>query len=126
MEPLLNLNPFDAKESLIQQTVAQIARDFGMFGMEINFPEPMEMAYPQVFNQVQLYLNAMLASDNNRLASLLYHIDIPESAIMEAWNQHPEISHSSILSELIIFREFKKVIYRNHYRDQKNPDQITT
>ena len=120
MDPAQNLSPFDAKESLIQQTIAQINRDFARFGMEINFPQSMEMVYAQVFSEIIYYLNDLLATDNHRLVSLLYHIDISESAIKEAWAEQPDLTRPHILSELIILREFKKVVYRNHYRDKKD------
>ncbi|MBV2247574.1 MAG: hypothetical protein KUL83_10450 [Lentimicrobium sp.] len=120
MNPAQNLSPFDAKESLIQQTIAQINRDFARFGMEINFPQSMEMVYAQVFSEIIYYLNDLLATDNHRLVSLLYHIDISESAIKEAWAEQPDLTRPHILSELIILREFKKVVYRNHYRDKKD------
>lgn len=120
MNPAQNLSPFDAKESLIQQTIAQINRDFARFGMEINFPQSMEMVYAQVFSEILYYLNDLLATDNHRLVSLLYHIDISESAIKEAWAEQPDLTRPHILSELIILREFKKVVYRNHYRDKKD------
>ncbi|MDD4597933.1 MAG: hypothetical protein PHW35_08205 [Lentimicrobiaceae bacterium] len=120
MNPAQNLSPFDAKESLIQQTIAQINRDFARFGMEINFPQSMEMVYAQVFSEIIYYLNDLLATDNHRLVSLLYHIDISESAIKEAWAEQPDLTRLHILSELIILREFKKVVYRNHYRDKKD------
>ncbi|HAH60419.1 MAG TPA: hypothetical protein DCL86_19970 [Bacteroidales bacterium] len=120
MNPAQNLSPFDAKESLIQQTIAQINRDFARFGMEINFPQSMEMVYAQVFRDRKSVLNDLLATDNHRLVSLLYHIDISESAIKEAWAEQPDLTRPHILSELIILREFKKVVYRNHYRDKKD------
>lgn len=124
METALNLSPRDARGILIQQTVAQIAKDFAMFGMAITFPYSVETTYPHIFNQLRLYLENLLGSDNSRLTSLLYHIDIPESMIMETLSQQPAEARSGVLSELIIFREFKKVVYRNHYRDHKKPGQI--
>lgn len=125
MEQPGDLSPFNARESLIQQTVAQIAKDFSMFGMEIIFPAQMGMAYPEVFAQLQYYLDDMINSGMSRLPALLYHIDLSEAAIMEVWNQHPEQSRSAILSELIIIREFKKVVYRNYYRETNKTDKIT-
>ena len=119
------LSPFNARESLIKQTVAQIDKDFSMFGMEITFPTQMEMAYPEVFAQLQYHLDDMMSAGSGRLSALLYHIDLPEATIMDVWNQHPEQSRAAILSELIIVREFKKVVYRNFYRETNKTGKIT-
>ncbi|GAB1405303.1 MAG: hypothetical protein PHX54_03170 [Lentimicrobiaceae bacterium] len=123
METVDKLSLYEAKEKLIRQTVAQLSKDFAQFGLEITFPDSMKMAYPHVLHEVTGHLDSLFAGDQSRLASLLYHIDIAEIEIVDAWSQHPGQSRTHILAELILFREFKKVIYRNHYSRQKQvPD----
>ncbi len=110
----------DAYERIVSETVQQIQKDFSMFGLSL----------PQIANTGDVYrlLSSMVAVEIDRvsvtnpakLAALLYQIDVNEVLIIKEMQQRPELSRTEIITELIIYRELKKVVFRNYYKELKN------
>ena len=117
-----DIEQFKAKEEVIRQTANQIIKDFAMFGMDVEFPLDMEMAYEQLFYQLEMHISGLLTGNVQKLMALLYQIDISEKEILNAWEKHPEYTHSQVVTELVIYRELKKVIFRNYYKYYKLED----
>ena len=117
-----DIEPFKAKEEVISQTVQQIIKDFAMFGMDVEFPMDMEMVYVNIFKQLEGHIAELLSRNVQKLMALLYQIDIPEKNILESWESHPEYTHAQVIAELVIYRELRKVIFRNYYKHYKLPD----
>jgi hypothetical protein len=118
IEPF-DIEPYKIQESIIRQTVAQVQKDFGMFGMDIDFPINFPMAYDNLFRYVGAHIDRLLYTNLSKLSSLLYRTDISEAEIMEAWENHPEYTKADVITELVIYRELKKVLYRNYYKNYK-------
>ena len=120
-----DIEPYKNQEAVIRQTVEQIIKDFAMFGMDVEFPKDMEMVYPDIFYQLEGHVSELIARNVQKLMPLLYQIDIPEKNIIEAWESHPEYTQSQVITELVIYRELKKVVFRNYYKNYKlqNPDE---
>lgn len=120
-----DIESYKNQEAVIRQTVEQIIKDFAMFGMDVDFPLNMEMAYPNIFYQLEGHISDLLSRNVQKLMALLYQIDIPEKNILEAWEGHPEFTHAQVITELVIYRELKKVVFRNYYKNYKlqNPDE---
>ena len=120
-----DIESYKNQEAIIRQTVAQIIKDFAMFGMDVEFPESMEMAYPAIFHQLEGHISDLLSRNVQKLMALLYQIDIPEKNILEAWEGHPEYTHAQVITELVIYRELRKVVFRNYYKNYKlqNPQE---
>lgn len=116
----LDLEVYKNKAEIIRQTVAQVVKDFAMFGMEIIFSGNTEFAYQEMFIQLSNQVQHLLEYDSGKLSALLYQIDINEAHILESVAQHPEHSNVDIITELIIHRELKKVLFRNFYKNQKS------
>lgn len=116
----LDLEVYKNKAEIIRQTVAQVVKDFAMFGMEIIFSGNTEFAYQEMFIQLSNQVQHLLEYDSGKLSALLYQIDINEAHILESLAQHPEHSNVDIITELIIHRELKKVLFRNFYKNQKS------
>jgi hypothetical protein len=117
-----DIEPFKAKEEVISQTVQQIIKDFAMFGMDVEFPMDMEMVYANIFRQLEGHIAELLSRNVQKLMALLYQIDIPEKNIIDSWESHPEYTHAQVITELVIYRELRKVIFRNYYKHYKLPD----
>lgn len=122
MKEPFDIEPFKAEAEVIRQTVEQIRKDFAMFGLDVDFPLNMNMAYTELFNQLDFHVSGLLTGNVQKLMALLYQIDIPEKNILKAWEAHPEFSHSQVIAELVIYRELKKVIFRNYYKYYKLDD----
>lgn len=92
---------------LIQETLAQIQKDFGaMWDQEL----PNNWDYWTLHQRI---LETLLKfQSSHTFMSLLYRIDIPESDYRFALNAQNSME---ILSEMIIKREFLKVLLRKQF-----------
>lgn len=91
-----------------------------MFGITLpSIPETTD-----VYNHLVLVITAEiereLVSNPVKVSALLYQIDINEMLIVKECKQRPELSRTEIITELIIYRELKKVVFRNYYKELKN------
>lgn len=117
-----DIEPFKAQELVIRQTVAQIKKDFNMFGMDVEFPLDFKMVYEDLVKHVNYNIDTLLYRNLQKLSALLYQIDISEVEIMKAWEDQPHYTKSQVITELIIYRELKKVLFRNYYKEYKLKD----
>ena len=120
------------KETIINETIAQIQKDFGMYNINIHFDGNTETAYEQLMNGLTIEVKQLLANDKSKLQSILYRIDLSEMAIKKALqhtlanNNQTPISNSNtnnfenqqqVISHEIIVRELKKVLTRNYFKN---------
>ncbi len=122
MKVPFDIEPFKAEELVIRQTVQQIKKDFGMFGLDIDFPLNFSMVYNDLVRFVGAHIETLLTGNLQKLSALLYQVDIDEKKIVEAWENHPELTRSEVITELLIYRELQKVIFRNYYKNYKLKD----
>lgn len=122
MKEPFDIEPFKAEQEVIRLTIAQIQKDFGMFGIDVDFPVDMEMIYPDLFRELDYHISNLLTRNVQKLSALLYQIDLDEKTILAAWESHPEFTHAQVITELIIYRELKKVLFRNYYKHYKLKD----
>jgi hypothetical protein len=108
------------RTEVIRQTVAQVIKDFAMFGMDIEFTGNTEMAYNELFIQLSQHIGRLIETDYGKLYALLYQVDLSERKILDSVTDHPEFSHAEVITELVIHRELKKVLLRNYFKNQKN------
>lgn len=111
-----NVASFLDKEEIIRDTIAQIKKDFSMFGMEINFSGSIEQAYHEIYQQVVYQIERLLNADNAKLFSVLYQIDLNQTQIQNAQTVSPDLSLQEILSDQVIQRELKKVLTRRYFK----------
>lgn len=117
-----DIEPFKAEQEVIRLTIRQIRKDFGMFGIDVDFPIDMDMVYHDLFRELDYHISEMLSRNVQKLSALLYQIDLTEKAIVSAWEEHPEYTHSQVITELVIYRELKKVLFRSYYKNYKLKD----
>jgi hypothetical protein len=122
MKEPFDIEPFKAEELVIRQTVKQIQKDFAMFGMDIDFPINFSMIYKDLVKYIDSHIETLMYTNVQKLSALLYQVDIGEKEITDAWEKHPEYTRSSVITELLIYRELKKVIFRNYYKNYKLKD----
>ena len=113
--PLAEIERARFDRQIIQETAAQVMKDFATFGMDIHFPENLEYAYDSLFDQLKINLSELVQKDREKLSSLLYHVDLDERKIRESktdtYHEH------EWLSELILEREFIKVLTRHYFKN---------
>jgi hypothetical protein len=116
----LDIELYKTRPEIIRQTVAQVMKDFAMFGMHIEFTGNTDLAYNELFIQLAQHIHSLLITDFGRLSALLYQVDLSERKILDSVTEHPEYSHAEVITELVIHRELKKVLMRNYFKNQKS------
>ena len=120
---ILDLAPYKLQADIIQQTIRQIIKDFSMFGMEIYFTGNVALAYEEVYRQLSGFIETLIMHDSHKLLALLYQIDLNDETISKAEDENPDFTRHELIAELIVFRELRKVVYRNYYKQQKLKDE---
>ena len=102
-------------EQIIRETAQQVVKDFRTFGIDINFPDDLQFAYNQLYDQLKLYIAQLIETNPEKLSALLYQIDIDEKKMK---NPDVELFHEhEWISEIILEREFVKVLTRHYFRN---------
>ena len=104
------------REDLIREVAQQIIKDFAEFGLEIQFSGEVAHFYDELFAQMHEYVIALLETSQAKFFNLLYRIDVSPSDIQKYEEERPEAAWSALTTELIIFRELKKVMIRDYFR----------
>jgi len=104
---------------IVEKTANQIAKDFALFGLPIDFSGNTEWAYTELYDRMCPIIERLIQRDYTRLLSLLYQIDLTPATIKTARDENPDMPESEMLSQLIIYREFKKVVMRMYFKSKK-------
>lgn len=105
---------FDA--DIIRLTIQQIIKDFNQFGLDINFPDKLQNAYDDLFDQLQLHIDHLLTNQHQRLLSLLYQIDIGENKITKLAEEKQSYTLAEVITEAVLERELLKVLTRLYFK----------
>jgi len=112
--PASEIEKFKLNEQIVRDTAAQVIKDFASFGMEVSFPGDINYAYESLFLQLKVIIADLLEREPERLSALLYQIDLDESRL----KAEPELfSEHEHISELILEREFLKVLTRYYFKN---------
>jgi hypothetical protein len=107
------------RDDLIQKTAAQIIKDFAEFGLEVTFSGKTDQFYPELFQQLYLLVEELLANDNNRFLAMLYRIDISNSDLDNYKQIMPQSTHAEVVTVVVIHRELKKVMTREYFKHHR-------
>lgn len=111
-----NLQSYLDKEEIILETIQQILKDFGMFGVDIRFSGSIEQAYQDLHRQLVVQVENLLTNQAELLMSILYQVDISHHDLTRTQTFFPEYSQVEVIAHEIIFRDLKKVLYRRYFR----------
>lgn len=114
-----SIEPYKNQKEIVEKTAKQIIKDFALFGMKIELTEGLEWNYDVLFGQLQPVIDRLMHQDYPRLLSLLYQIDLSPAAINKARIEQPDTPEFELIPALIIYREFKKVVFRMYYSSTK-------
>ncbi len=106
------------RNELIVETGYQIQKDFGEFGLDIRFSGNATLFYEELFDQMKGYVEQLMTESMERFMHFLYRIDISQNNIAQYEKEMEEEDLYTVLTELIIHRELKKVITRDFFRQQ--------
>jgi hypothetical protein len=118
----MDLSPEKYRHDLeiIRQTAAQVIRDFSIHKFEVTFSGNEYTAYQELVSQLEPILNGMYKSNRSGFNALLYQIDISEKAFRELMQNASAEEFSLRLAEMIVQREFQKVLTRKFF--SKKPE----
>ena len=111
-----NIESFLDKEEIIYETIQQIMKDFGMFGLEITFSGDVHQAYHEIHQQLTQQIDYLIVRDEGKLFSILYQVDISNKAIERTIQEIPEFTVVEAISHQVIERELKKVLTRRYFK----------
>ncbi len=100
---------------IIRLTAEQIIKDFEIFGFEITFSGNELTAYNELKSQVAPLLSDLYSKKSSAFQALLYRIDISEKKFLELLNNVSGEDFAARLAELVITREFQKVLTRKFF-----------
>ena len=104
---------------IVRKTALQLIKDFDRFGIRIQFPVDLSLAYDDLYIQLLTVIQELMNTNLSILYSLLYTIDLSENTIkkeaakMEGFELHEVISH------LLLERELRKVLTREYFSRNK-------
>ena len=110
---------YQNNREIVHKTALQLIKDFDRFGIEIQFPADLEMAYNDLFDQLTSVIQDMLNINHSTLYSLLYAIDLSEQIIVRGAGEMPDLEMHEVIAHLLLERELKKVIMREYFSRNK-------
>ena len=109
------LTKYRNNKEIIRKTALQVIKDFNQFGLDVDFPEDLQYAYPALFKQLHLHIMELMNSNITKLYGLLYRIDIHENTIRAKVTEQAGTELSEIITAMILERELKKVILKDYF-----------
>ena len=113
-----NVSGYLNKAEIVQETAAQIMKDFGMFGIEITFSGNTVDAYNELYGQLIDQITELVERNYDLLLSVLYQVDITEREMAQAAKELPGYSHVELIAHQIIVRDLKKVLFRRYFKSK--------
>jgi hypothetical protein len=94
----------------IRLAARQTEKDFERMGYPFSLPE-FPVDFRSCYLKLAEELKTICRSADNRLESVLYHIDVPEKVL------HPQVAckNAERTAEIILQRELIKVVLKKHY-----------
>ena len=112
-----NIAEYFNTEEVIKETIAQILKDFALFGIILSFSGKIKSAYNEVFEQLVFQISSLLENDDKVLLSILYQVDISEKDLIKTRLEYPNSNQIEIIAHQIIARDLKKVLTRKYFKN---------
>lgn len=103
-------------EAVILETIQQIMKDFGMFGVNIEFSGDVSNAYNEMHEQLTNAVDVLIVRNAERLYAVLYQVDVSNKDLERTHQEAPEYSIVEVIAHQIIERELKKVLTRRYFK----------
>jgi hypothetical protein len=104
--------------AIIQETANQVVKDFAIKDFELKLSGNPYFAFDELVVQLMPLVERLFREDPQLFQSLLYRIDIPEKDYKRVLAAGNKTDFGMELSELIIRREFQKVITRRYFSEK--------
>ena len=104
--------------AIIRETADQIIRDLNVNGFEFILSGNQNNAFEEFKTQLSPVIKKLFNEDVHFFQSLLYRVDINEKDYKNSLSDIHSINFEEKISELIIRREFQKVITRKYFSEK--------
>ncbi len=113
----MDLSPEKYRHDLeiIRETAKQVIRDFKIHKYDVTFSGNELLAYDELVNQLIPILDEMYKFNRSGFMAMLYQIDISESSFRKLVNTTKPEKLAIGLAEMIVRREFQKVLTRKFF-----------
>ena len=118
----IDLEPYFINIDILQQTAAQVVKDFGQEGHDVVFSGDTQRAYSELFIQIKPILLRLSQGNHQSFLNLLYRIDVNEKYIQEHQSKIQTLEYFDQLTDAVLQREMQKVITRNYFKLQNDTD----
>ena len=118
-EGLLLQTPYENRLAAIAETFTQLQRDLSLPPGELVFDGNPDMAYRQLLEYIEPFLDELLKAGSNKFSRMLYKVDISEALLNKKLNANKSKSYVRVVSEIIIYRAFQKVVTKRLSRENK-------
>ncbi|MCC6252486.1 MAG: hypothetical protein IT238_08500 [Bacteroidia bacterium] len=116
-EALLLQTPYEKRLAIIAETFLQLKKDIGIDDDLLVFEGNPESAYQQLLEYLEPYLFDMIQHNPQRFARVIYKVDISENALNKKLRYSSNKSYVRVVTEMIIYRAFQKVMTKMISRD---------
>lgn len=121
MQDLSNLKNQLSRKDLFDAFKAQLAKDFDQSNFPSDFVEALEPDYISIHQKIAFELHGNGEKSDSDLMRLLYRVDISEAQLKKYFNRDRTENQLSVIAELIIKRVLQKVVLKQFYRTNQNP-----
>jgi hypothetical protein len=97
--------------SLVEETVQQVLKDFSMAGVAIDYLPEFKGEMSAFFDWLDRKILALIEEDQELLMSFLYRVDLSEKKLKETLVSS-SVDSSELIAKQVIKREFQKVLLR--------------
>ena len=80
-----------------------------------------EKPIEEIREQLISLINELINNDFHALVQLLYRIDVDEKTLKQLLKAHEEIDSPSIITDLIINRQLRKIATKKQFSGRKEP-----
>ena len=104
---------------IVRKTALQLIKDFDRFGIRIQFPVDLSLAYDELYIQLLRVIQNLMNTNLSTLYSLLYTIDLSENTIKKGAAKMEDFELHEVISHLLLERELRKVLTREYFSRNK-------
>ncbi len=99
----------------VLETSEQLIKDFTMLNIPLELQPLAKEPYAKLFAEAKSIIKELYEKDYHVFLNLLYRIDLNEVKLKELTNNCAPAQLYDEIAELILKREFMKVVYRHRY-----------
>jgi hypothetical protein len=108
-----DLRPYFERADILRDCALQLQKDCAMYGLELHLPERAETTYHTLYQQLLPWVTDQIERRGEKIAALLYRIDVSESLVRQAAAENE--SWPASVTRLMLWRELQKVVIRHIY-----------